>query len=132
RLIFDLVEHFERVAEGAAEACDRPCDGLVQCVPARLVMTVENLVDHGDHPFVVLGFSLPELAPASRSLLPPTSDRTQSAIGYPSMRSFAARSACSMISSRQASLSASQERARERIDSALATCSTGPSSMNAR
>src|SRR5438552_10989703 len=52
RRIFDAVEHREGIAKGAAEAAREAENRSIQLAAAGLIVPVENLIHHGDHPFL--------------------------------------------------------------------------------
>src|SRR5262245_3704343 len=110
---FDTMENLEAVADQPADGGNRAGQCGVHFGAAFAVRAVVNLIHHGDHSFRLLVAA-------------------QRASGKSSMMSLAGFSARSINASRFSASRACHVRAVERSETAFATCSTGPSSMNAR
>src|SRR5207244_4493242 len=50
----DLVEYPEADADSASQASEQAAESGIQFIAPRLIVAVENLIHHGDHPFLTL------------------------------------------------------------------------------
>ena len=50
---FDVMKNFQAIAEAVADRGKGPVETSMQICAASLIIAVENLVHHGDHPFLL-------------------------------------------------------------------------------